>query len=204
MADFLPVGRKPILIALGGKAQHGKTTLAWMLKGHFRENGFSCEITSFASVPKKMLEVLGLSHDQLYGALKEVPTDKLAGHTPRFAMQSLATEWGRQMLYEDIWVDAWQRTAMASKAEVLIVDDVRHLVEIERLKEMGAVIFEVYRPSKMPTSWWGWAKYKWRQLQAHSSERLHFKKHGIRRIVVSEDQPSATLKEALAIIFEVQ
>jgi hypothetical protein len=193
-----------IYIGLGGRAGHGKTTLARDLQNYFRCAGMTCDITSFATIPKKMLATMGLSNDELYGADKEKPSALISGHTPRFAMQSLATEWGRHMLYDEIWVDAWQRDAQARRVDVVIVDDIRHGPEIDRLQEMGAKIYEVYRPSKMPQSAWGWCKHYWHQLSAHSSERLNFRKHGIQRIIVCEGESDKTLYEALEIIFEVQ
>lgn len=193
-----------VYIALGGRAGHGKTTLSRGLQDAIRSAGRICEITSFATVPKRMLSAMGLTDEQLYGSEKEIPSDMIAGHTPRFAMQSLATEWGRNMLYETIWVDAWQRHAESLDCEYIIVDDLRHVPELERLKEMKALIFEVYRPSKMPQTPWQWVKHWYKQMHAHSSERLDFQKHGIQRIVIEEGQPDKTLQKLLALIRQVQ
>ena len=81
--------RSPELIGLVGAAHCGKTTVAILLSREHRYVRLR-----FADTIKDMLRVLGLSDEQLDGNLKEVPTDLLYGKTPRWAMQSLGTEWG--------------------------------------------------------------------------------------------------------------
>ncbi len=200
MTTFKP----PIIIALGGKAKHGKTTLSRDLQNAIRCAGQTCEITSFATGPKRMLKAFGLTDEQLYGNEKELPTGLLEGHTPRYAMQSLATEWGRQMLYNDIWIDNWERHINTLAVDYILVDDLRHLPELQRLRELQAIIFEVYRPSQMPQNLIQKIKHWVRQLSAHSSERLDFKKHGVKRLVVEEDEPLETLKKLMAEIRQMQ
>ncbi len=198
-----------VIIGMAGRAQHGKTTLSKCLLEHLKEvEGLTVEIMPFAAMPKRMLLTLGLNHDQLFGNSKEKPTTLLGGRTPRFAMQSLATEWGRNLLYNEIWVDAWERevsdAVVKRRIQVIIVDDLRHIPELIRLREMGAIVCEVYRPGIMPQTLWGWAKHWFKQLTAHSSEQLDFSKCGIERIIVEEGDSDATLKKLLALIARLQ
>lgn len=186
-----------LYIALGGKAGHGKTTLAAMLKAELERRGMTVHITSFATVPKRMLSAMGLTHEQLYGNLKEVPFDDLGDNSPRYLMQTLATEWGRNMLYDEVWVDAWEREVQKLPAyTVVIVDDLRHVPELKRLVEKDAHVFEVYRPARAQKGFRNWLK----QFFVHSSERLDFRLHGVRRLEVVEGQPDLTLKMLLASI----
>ena len=48
-----------------------------------------------------MLYQLGLGEAHIEGALKEVPCELLGGKTPRYAMQTLGTEWGRDTDQQD-------------------------------------------------------------------------------------------------------
>jgi hypothetical protein len=95
------------IIALCGRAQHGKSTLARQIAAYYGAENVA--VTAFATVPKRMLRVFGLTEDELRGNSKGTPRVILGGQTPRYAMQTLATEWGRNMLYDEVWVDAWER-----------------------------------------------------------------------------------------------
>lgn len=65
---------------------------------------------------KEMLASLGLSQDELYGppATRNAPSAQLSGRSPRYAMQTLGTDWGRRMISPRIWADALEpaRTAV--------------------------------------------------------------------------------------------
>ena len=97
------------LIALTGLAGSGKTTAAdYLVKAH----GFAC--ISFAGPIKSMLRTLGLTalediEEVFEGEGKEKPNRLLCGKSPRFAMQTLGTEWGRDLIGPDLWVNAWNR-----------------------------------------------------------------------------------------------
>jgi hypothetical protein len=95
-----------VIIAVIGPKESGKSTIANML---VNEYGFGRH--AFADPLKKMLMVgFGLSYEQVQGDQKETPTDKLCGRSPRHAMQTLGTEWGRQLVHPDIWLTAWINT----------------------------------------------------------------------------------------------
>jgi len=87
------------------------------------------------------------------GDLKEVPTEYLGGRTPREAMQTLGTEWGRS-LSADLWVNAWRRRVdrdvEESKANaedyILIADDVRFPNEAAAIRSRGDIVVRVKRP----------------------------------------------------------
>lgn len=100
----------------------------------------------FASVLKSMLAVIDpalLDHET-----KEVPSDILCGKTPRWAMQSLGTEWGRNCIGENLWVNAWARTAdrVLNAGRFVVVDDLRFPNEYEAVKEREGIVIEVKRP----------------------------------------------------------
>ena len=89
-----------MIIGLTGYAGCGKSTVAdYLVKKH----GFT--LIKFAGPLKAMMRALGLGEREIEGDLKEKPCGLLAGRTPREAMQTLGTEWGRQHFGQNFWVN---------------------------------------------------------------------------------------------------
>lgn len=66
--------------------------------------------------------------------------------TPRYALQTLGTEWGRQ-LDENIWLLYADRDAAKRKVEGFgIVPDCRFLNEARFIKDSGGLLLEIIRP----------------------------------------------------------
>lgn len=144
------------VIGLTGRAGSGKSTVAEHLQ---REWGATCR--PFAAPLKRMLRFFledqgcGLARaiEMTSGALKEEPTDYLGGATPRRAMQTLGTEWGRG-LSPSLWVDAWCRAAedkgLAASVDgttvLVVADDVRFPDEVEAVRALGGIIIRIDRP----------------------------------------------------------
>lgn len=81
---------------------------------------------------------------------KREPAEELCGKTVRHALQTLGTEWGRDMIGGSLWLDALRRniTAAADKGVVgVVIDDLRFTNEYQFLRELGARIVEVRRES---------------------------------------------------------
>lgn len=124
-----------------GVAGAGKSALARVLA---RDYGYA--VVKFADPLKDMLRVLGLGVAELEGDKKAAPSELLCGKSPRWAMQSLGTEWGRQMLGESLWVDAWRRRVEAMPAGAkIVVDDCRFPNELEAARSLGFVPVRIWR-----------------------------------------------------------
>lgn len=113
------------------------------------------ERVPFASTLKAMLSVLleaiGYSPDltqELVHVRKEVPLDALDGVTTRHMLQTLGTEWGRQLVHPQLWHRCWmgQVEAAFGRGSCCIADDVRFVDEAELIRSLGGVVVELKRP----------------------------------------------------------
>lgn len=127
------------IIALYGYKGCGKSEAALQLS----HAGFI--LHSFAAPLKAMLLAMGLTEEQLWGSEKETPCELLGGKTPRWAMQSLGSEWGRHCIDGNIWVRAWQQTLPKVHIDV-VVDDLRFPNEAAAVKIAGGFIVKIVRP----------------------------------------------------------
>lgn len=173
MSDRLWVG-------LTGPAGAGKTTAAQGLSEH----GFKLE--RLADPLKGMLRAAGLTHDQVDGDLKEEPCDLLCGWSPRHAMQTLGTEWGRDTIGQDIWVRMWLHRVRG--LPFVVSDDVRFPNEVEAIRDYAdrSVIIRIERPGPAGTS-----------LSSHVSE-THVLLHDA--VVCNDGTPDDLVREVLGVV----
>ena len=133
---------RPRLISFSGKEGSGKTFCADFLCARY---GFVK--VKMAKPIKDMIRTLGLNDNHIEGHLKDVPCDLLDGRTPRWAMQSLGTEWGRSLISENLWLNRWativqQNLNMNSS---VVVDDTRFPNELNKVRELRGVIIGLKR-----------------------------------------------------------
>ncbi len=107
--------------------------------------------TRFAEPLKAMLLAFGCSPAEVDGPLKGEPSETLCGKTPRQVMQWLGTEWGRDLVGGDLWLNAWRRRvaeirSIAPEARI-VVDDVRFLNEAHAIWELGGKVVRIDRIS---------------------------------------------------------
>ena len=136
-----------IIIGLAGPAGAGKTEVAKHLVDQY---GFKRH--GFAEPLKRMLAALGVPHECLCGSRKNEPLDILGGKTARWAMQTLGTEWGRDLIGPQLWVRAWLNDIGSTSLLLgynhthVIDDDVRFGNEIDVIRKLGGFIVHVSRP----------------------------------------------------------
>jgi len=133
---------KSVVISLYGYKDSGKSTAAEYLM----EQGV--ERVKFADGLKKMLYALGLTEEEIEGPLKEKPCELLGGKTPRHAMQTLGTEWGRELICQDLWVNAWKKEVSIWQDDMdidVVVDDMRFPNEVLAVKSIKGVLVKLVR-----------------------------------------------------------
>jgi len=135
------------VIGLAGAAGSGKSTAAELLAGH----GFTR--LRFAAPMKAALAGLlanfGVSRDRIgrmiEGDLKEVPAPELAHRTPRHAMQTLGTDWGRDQMDPDLWAGpmAQRGAEIAAAGGRVVFEDVRFSNEAAAIRALGGLVVKI-------------------------------------------------------------
>ena len=125
------------LIALTGLCGSGKTTAAdYLVNTH----GFIR--IKFADPLKSMLRSLGLHLRDIEGGGREQPHPLLCGKSPREAMQTLGTEWGRDMIGPDLWVNIWTNRVRIEldHNRRIVADDCRFVNSAAAVRKLGGTI----------------------------------------------------------------
>lgn len=65
--------------------------------------------------------------------------------TPRYALQTLGTNWGRDC-FPDVWADLGVRRALASNAPLVAITDCRFVNEAKAVRAAGGEVWRIVRP----------------------------------------------------------
>lgn len=137
--------KTPFIIGLAGPKGVGKTTVADALEEEAVRIGLTVRRISFATPLKDMMRALyryaGMSDRHIEMALttqKEVQSALLNDRTSRHAMQTLGTEWGRECIGPDFWVDLAMEVAHQEPVpNLVIIDDARFRSEFLAIQDRG-------------------------------------------------------------------
>lgn len=156
----------PPVVAFSAPAGGGKSTAAAYLAA---KHGYT--LVKFAAPLKSMMRMLGLTDEHIEGILKEVPCPLLCGKTPRYAMQTLGTEWGRDIIGAGLWSNAWRELAsdVLDQGGRVVCDDMRFANEEAGVRQLGGMVVrlegrggiagghvsEAYQPRADATVWNG-------------------------------------------------
>ena len=141
------------IIGFCGPAGAGKDLAASMVPG-------ACRIAFADPIYQGLSTMLGIPEGVLRDrSAKEQPIVGI-GASPRQLLQTLGTEWGRQMIRDDIWLRVaywrWEQAAAAGLG-LIVVPDVRFENEARQIRSEGGEVWFVHRPGVEPVT-------------AHSSE----------------------------------
>jgi dephospho-CoA kinase len=137
------------LIGLAAQARSGKDTIANYLR---KEHG--AYVTSFAVPIRKFIaELCGYSLEEL--ELRKEDIHRVFGVTPRFMMQTVGTEWGRDMIHKEIWIKIVEENIVKRRLIwenknahfLFVISDLRMMNEAEFIREQGGEIWHIVRPT---------------------------------------------------------
>lgn len=139
------------VIGIAGRARTGKDTCADFLAGYL--DGYRY---GFADPLKAMLVPLGIDMTDPYWTENKEREIPLFERSVRYMMQTLGTEWGRQLIHPDIWVRVAE-VELGLRGDGMIISDVRFDNEAEFIRRAGGTVIHLTRPDA-PT------------VEAHASE----------------------------------
>ena len=128
----------------------GKSSVAELL---LEQGGF--RVVPFAAPLKRMVSALLTSAgyplidaNRYVWEDKEVPLTLVPGApTARKLLQTLGTEWGRQLVHEQLWTELWKaRVLERMRNGNAVADDVRFANEARAVRELGGELWAVTRP----------------------------------------------------------
>lgn len=132
---------KQIIIAFTGKKYSGKDTAA---KGLLRSPGWTHE--SFAvPIRAAACALIGIDLEEL-NRIKECPLAVLGNKTLREFMQKMGTEFGREMIDQNMWLNALKHRIRDKKK--VVITDLRFPNEAECVHSLGGLIVEIQRPGQ--------------------------------------------------------
>lgn len=132
-----------VIVGITGRAGAGKDTASEGLRRlGFRTMRFSDALkdglAAMLGVPRSRIEDWPGKEEVLPGV----------GYTPRYLMQTLGTEWGRDTIHPDLWV----RITMARAAGIprVVIPDVRFDNEAQAIVDRGGLVIRVWRNGTEP------------------------------------------------------
>lgn len=132
--------KRPVIIGLAGYRGSGKTTAARVLAEKYN----ACELTFKETMLRGLCVIFGVPSISFEDrGAKEYPQTWLHGRSPRYVMQTFGTDWGRDMIHPDIWVDAVRREVDACDAGLIVISDVRFPNEARMIRELGGTVIEL-------------------------------------------------------------
>lgn len=153
------------IVGLTGFIGSGKDTAAEYLIQNY---GF--KPVKFADGLKDMMRAIGITTEELEDRkLKEQPHPLLCGRTPRYAMQKLGTEWGRDLIADNIWTNLWA-TRCADK-RLVVTADMRFFNEAAAIEANKGIMIRIRRPATDP------APETWPTLHASEKDIPHLPVH---------------------------
>ena len=141
------------VIALSGPKGSGKSEVVKGIR-MVAVSRLGVRSQNFADPLKEMLLCLmrryGYSEqfakDCLWGSMKEEHLNIWQNKSTRYAMQTLGTEWGRDLLGENFWVNIWSAGCKRHPSDLILVEDLRFMNEYRAIKQLNGIIIRVTRP----------------------------------------------------------
>lgn len=132
------------LVAISGKAGSGKSLLANALMTRCGYSKFS-----FAAPIYAMLNVLPYLH-HIHGGMDRIQKEEkisFYGKSPRELLQTLGTEWGRNLVHPDVWIRIMENSLVHeyNHNRKYVIDDLRFPNEVEWVRATGGLVVRIHR-----------------------------------------------------------
>lgn len=168
------------IIGITGRARSGKDTVKDIILDNFAAWGYS-----FAEPMYSMARVMGVNSRDFSDAFKEQPIQKFAARgidvSPRKLLQTLGTEWGRNLIDPQIWVSL-AAEQFEDHGSGMVISDARFENEADFIRSKGGTMIHVQR--SMPN-----------ETRSHVSENgIEFKDGDI---LITNDGTLADLESAI-------
>jgi hypothetical protein len=145
------------ILGITGFIGSGKDTAAEYLIQNYGFKGIK-----FADGLKDMMRAIGLTTEEMEDRkLKEEPHPLLCGRSPRYAMQKLGTEWGRDLIADELWTSLW--ASRCNGKRLVVTADMRFFNEAAIIEKNNGILIRIFRPETDPP------RETWPDL--HPSER---------------------------------
>ncbi len=134
------------MIGFTGKKESGKTTAAkYLLELGFMRMSFAEPLRKMA---RELLRALSMTNTEIELAERGKETVlPCIGVSYRHLLQTLGTEWGRNLVNSDIWVICAERVIAEWTNKNIVFDDVRFENEASMIRKRGGVIIHLIRSS---------------------------------------------------------
>lgn len=136
----------PPIIGITGLARSGKDTVANFIiasRGGYRY--------SFADPIREMVRALGIDMSEPYWQKNKEEIIPALGASPRRIMQTLGTEWGRQLINPNLWLILAQQRLLRH-GPGMIIPDVRFPNEAGWVRKHGGLLIHLSRPGVEPVA----------------------------------------------------
>ena len=140
-----------MIFGICGPAGSGKNTVSALLKEKVTEKNIPFLSYEFGwPVKRAASEMFNIPLRHFYNRKQKEQINEFWGMSPRYMMQMLGTEGGRDLFREDIWIQHMlyyyeNSSCYENPNSVFIVSDVRFPNEAETISEMGGVNILVRR-----------------------------------------------------------
>lgn len=136
------MNRRPV-IGICGKARVGKSTVAEAIM----RMGGGAYTYSFADPIRAMVKAaFGVdATDAFWQRHKEDPQTLFCGRSLRYVMQTLGTEWGREFIGPNLWVDL-AADVLSVRGPGMVIADCRFPNESAWIRSVGGLLIHVARP----------------------------------------------------------
>lgn len=131
--------KKPPVIGVAGLARSGKDTVADFIVSYVGGYRYA-----FAEPIKAMLRHVGIDMDHPYWASRKEDRIPAVGKSPREMMQTLGTDWGRELVNPKLWVTLANQKLL-TYGPGMVISDVRFDNEAEWIRSLGGLVIHVHR-----------------------------------------------------------